>query len=428
MAIAVGIFDRIFKREEKKELRAPCTMDLDDVGTWVEETSKKRQDALVSEMQPAIDEILQLKDTASEIVEEIRDYKPPPEIKKRMFKPVLTARPKYAKGLSDALDNIHPLADDTYDALVDFNARTAKALKIVHKTQLNQGHIIAMFFQEEIPRLGTAFNRIIDLQKSIEEGIEDKEEREKRTSGTKMAVAELLEAIDTERLLKDEAAKVQKETDPLEAKRAKHKEELKGLREGAAYRKLAGTEKELAHVQEKLATIEGRGRNLLGPLLRVLRKYARAAADRGTKRATDTYVKNPQTTFFEEVDGASVITQILNEVCTMAERGELALDKKEREKVDSAIANLGSIREEHTAVKKEEQRLKEALASSSVKREEATIMAGLKQAEDDIKRLYAEAENARSGAEEKEQEIKRLKEQLEEDMSRERETDVTIEI
>lgn len=428
MAIEVGIFDKIFKREEKKELQAPCTMGLDDVETWVEETSKNRQEALVSEMQPVIDEILQLKDAAREIVEEIRDYKPPPEIKKRMFKPVLTAKPKYVKGILDGLDNIRPPANDTYDALVEFNARTVKALKIIHKTQLNQGHIIAMFFQEEIPHLGTVLNRVIDLQKSIEEGIEDREEIGERASSIKTAVAKLREAIDAERRLKDKAAKAQKEINALEAKRAEDEKELKRLREGTAYRKLADLERELAHVQEKLTTVEGRGRNLLGPLLRVLRKYARAAADKGTKRVTDTYVKNPQTTFFEETDGALVITRILNEVCAMAERGELALDKKEREKVDNAIANLGSIKEEHTTIKKEEQRLKEALASAAVKKEEATITAGLKQAEEDIKRLYVEVENAKSGAEEKEQEIKRLKDQLEKDMSKEREMDVTIEI
>jgi hypothetical protein len=228
--------------------------------------------------------------------------------------------------------------------------------------------------------------------------------------------------------LKDEAAKAQKEINALETKRAKDEKELKRLREGTAYRKLADLGGKLAHVQEKLAAVEGRGRNLLGPLLRVLRKYARAAADKGTKRVTDAYVKNPQTTFFEEVDGAKVITRILNEVCAMAERGELALDKKEREKVDNAIANLGSIKEEHTAIKKEEQRLKEALASSSVKKEEATITAGLKHAEEDIKRLYEGAESAKAGAEEKGQEIKRLKEQLEKDMSEEREMNVTIEI
>ena len=428
MAIAVGIFDKIFKREEKKEPRSPCSMGLDDVDTWVEGASKKRQEALVSETQPVVDEILQLKEAASEIVEEIRDYKPPPEIKKRMFKPVLTAKPKYVKGMLDGLDHIHPPVNDTYDALVDFNARAVKALKIIHKTQLNQGHIIAMFFQEEIPRLGTVLNHIIDLQKSIEEGIEDKEEREAGASSIKTVVAELRDAIDAKGHLKDEAAKAQKEINALETKRAKDEKELKRLREGTAYRKLADLGGKLAHVQEKLAAVEGRGRNLLGPLLRVLRKYARAAADKGTKRVTDAYVKNPQTTFFEEADGAKVITRILNEVCAMAERGELALDKKEREKVDNAMANLDSIKEEHTTIKKEEQRLKEALASSSVKKEEATITAGLKHAEEDIKRLYAEAESAKAGAKEKKKEIKRLKGQLEKDMSEERETDVTIEI
>lgn len=428
MAISVGIFDRIFKREEKTEPQAPCSMSLGDVDRWAEETSRERREGPVSETRPAIDEILQLKDDARKIVEEIRDYKPPPEIKKRMFKPVLTAKPKYVKGMLDGLDNIRPTADDTYNAIVDFNDRTARALKIIQKTQLSQGHMIATFFQEEIPRLGTALNRIIDLQKSIEEGIEDREGKEGRITSIKIAVAELREAIDVQEHLKADAKKTQAEIDAMETKHTKSEEELKRLRKGKAYQELANIEEDLANVEERLATIESRGRNLIGPLLRVLRKYARVAADKVTKRVTESYIKNPQTTFFEKADGAVIITRILKEVCAMAERGELAIDKKEREKVDNAIASLSSIKEEHTAVKNEEQRLKDALASSSVKKEEAIITAELKNAEEDIKRLRAEVESTKAGAKEKKKEIKRLKKQLEEGMSKERETEVTIEI
>ncbi len=424
----MGIFDSIFKRGEKKEPQAHCRMKLDDVDVWIEETSKETMEATVAESRPAVDEILELKDAAREVVEEIRDYKPPAEIKKRMFKPVVTAKPKYAKGVLDGLDNIRPSAGCTYDTLIDFNARTVKALKIIHKTQLNQGHIMAAFFQEEIPRLGTVLNRIIDLQKSIEENIEDKDEREKKVSGIKTAVAGLRGAIDAKKHLEDEAEKAQMEIETLGAKRAKGEEGLKALRESADYQKLADIEVELTHVHEKLATIESKGRTVLGPLLRVLRKYVRAAADKETKRVTEPYIKNPQIPFFEETEGAVVIMRILNEVCAMAERGELALDKKERGKVDNALANLGSIKEEHTTVKKEEQRLKEALSSLGLKKEEDTITAGLEDIAGDIKRLYAETENAKSGANEREQEIERLNDRLEKDVSEERETVVTIEI
>jgi flagellar motility protein MotE (MotC chaperone) len=228
--------------------------------------------------------------------------------------------------------------------------------------------------------------------------------------------------------LKGDAKKTQAEIDAMETKHTKSEEELKRLRKGKAYQELANIEKDIANVEERLATIESRGRNLIGPLLRVLRKYARVAADKVTKRVTESYIKNPQTTFFEKADGAVIITRILKEVCAMAERGELAIDKKEREKVDNAMSNLSSIKEEHTAVKNEEQCLKDALASSSVKKEEAIITAELKNAEEDIKRLRAEVESTKAGAKEKKKEIKRLKKQLEEGMSKERETEVTIEI
>lgn len=426
----MGIFDRIFKREEQKdkEVQSSCKMTLDDIDTWVEEESKKRQESLVSEMQSAVKEILQLKDTAREIVEEIRDYKPPPEIKKRMFKPVLTAKPKYIKGVLDGLAAITPPSDDTYDALVDFNARTLKALKIIHKTQINQGNIIAMFFQEELPRLGTALNSIIDLQKSIGEEIEDRDSEEENASGIKTAASELRGMLDIERHFTEDVATAQEEITALEAERAKHEEELKRLRGDEAYQKLVDIEKDLTSVQERLAAVEGKGRNLMGPLLRIFRKYVRVLGDKEAKKVANAYIKNSQAAFFDDPEGAVVISRILREVCDMSRRGELVLGKKEREKVDRAMSNLGAVKQEHTAIKKEEQHLKETLASSSVRKKEATITAGLKRIEEDIKRLYTEVENTRSRAEEKKQEIKRLKDRLEKNISEKKKTGVTIEI
>lgn len=426
----MGIFDRIFKREEKKdkEVQPSCKMTLDDIDTWVEEESKKRQESLVSEMQSAVKEILQLKDTAREIVEEIRDYKPPPEIKKQMFKPVLTAKPKYIKGVLDGLAAITPPADDTYDALVDFNARTLKALKIIHKTQLNQGNIIAMFFQEELPRLGTVLNSIIDLQKSIGEEIEDRDTEEEKASGIKTAASELHGMLDLERHFTEDVATAQEEITALEAERAKHEEALKRLRGDEAYQKLADIEKDLASVQERLAAVEGKGRNLMGPLLRIFRKYVRVLGDKEAKNVANAYIKNSQAAFFDDPEGAVVISRILREVCDMSGRGELVLGKKEREKVDRAMSNLGAVKQEHIAIRKEEQHLKETLVSSRARKKEATITAGLKRIEEDIKRLYTEVENTRSRAEEKKQEIKRLKDRLEKDISEKRKTGVTIEI
>lgn len=428
MAISVGIIDRFFKKAEKKEPQKSISMSLSKVEKWARDASSDIKEDLVAELQSEADEILQHTEEAREVVEEIRDYKPPQEIKKRMFKPVKTAKPKYVKGMLDGLGSIRPMTGESYEALLDFNKRTQKALKIIHRTQLNQGRIIATFFQEEMPRLGTALNRIIDLQKSIEEGIEDAEKEGERTAGIKAKVLELRSAREREKLLKKEAKEKRAEIGELEEKRAECEKDLERIRGSPEYKKLQHKEDEIASTRERLEALESRGRSLLGPLIRVLRKYAREAKDKDTKRITESYIKNPQKALFEEAEGASKITKILNEVLGMVERGELTIDKKRREKVENAVVNLGSIKEEHTATEKEIKQLKNELASSEMKKEEARVTARLKEAHDGIEKLKSDAESSKANAKDLKGEIKQLKKQLEEALKEEMETEVAIEI
>ncbi len=427
MAIAVGLFERIFGKVEKKELKALRKMNLEDVDTWVEETSKKRQETLVSEMQPVIDEILQFKDLAREIIEEIRDYKPPREIKKRMFKPVLTAKPTYVKGMLDGLGVIRGIEADTYEALILFNTRITKALKTIQKTQLSQGHIMAIFFQKEVPRLGTALNRIIDLQNEIEEAIREAVEGGKQESNIKDAAAKLRESIEDKKRLRSETKKAREEQNLLELSLREHEDERKKLRESENYGKLADTEKELSRVQEKISAIESKGRTFLGPLSRILRKYSRAVADKGAKKAVEPYIKSPQKALFDRTEGAELV-QILKEALEMSERGELTVDEKRKEKVRRAIENLDAIKKEHTALKKAKERLCNVIESSGARKKEDDAAATINRLQADIKRLRKEAKDAKFRARKKGEEIKTLRGQLETELSERGGTKTTVEI
>ncbi|MBU2559555.1 hypothetical protein KKA03_01515 [archaeon] len=403
-------------------------MSLSKVEKWVGDASFGIKEDLARDMRQEADEILQAVEEAREIVCEIRDFKPPPKIKKRMFKPVKTAKPTYIKGMLDGLGSMRPMKGTTYEALIDFNTSTQKAMKIIHRVQINQGRIIATFFQEEMPRLGTELNRIIDSQKAIEDGIENAEKKGERNQNIKEKMAKLQSAKDRERLLKKEAKEAKEKIDEKKESHAKYKEELEKFKQRPDHQKLRELEKELADAREKLASTESKGRNILGPLIRVLRKYAREAKDKDTKRITESYIKNPQAALFESAEGADVIIKILNEALAMAKRGEIAIEEKRREKVENAVLSLLGIKGEHNTIKKETQRLKSELASSSVKEEQSVLEDKLREVDRDIEVLKREAESANTNAKEKRVETKRLKKELEEALTVEMEIDVVIEI
>ena len=424
----MGILDRFFKKPEKKEPKKSTKMSLSKVEKWVGDASFGIKEDLARDMRQEADEILQAVEEAREIVCEIRDFKPPPKIKKRMFKPVKTAKPTYIKGMLDGLGSMRPMKGTTYEALIDFNTSTQKAMKIIHRVQINQGRIIATFFQEEMPRLGTELNRIIDSQKAIEDGIENAEKKGERNQNIKEKMAKLQSAKDRERLLKKEAKEAKEKIDEKKESHAKYKEELEKFKQRPDHQKLRELEKELADAREKLASTESKGRNILGPLIRVLRKYAREAKDKDTKRITESYIKNPQAALFESAEGADVIIKILNEALAMAKRGEIAIEEKRREKVENAVLSLLGIKGEHNTIKKETQRLKSELASSSVKEEQSVLEDKLREVDRDIEVLKREAESANTNAKEKRVETKRLKKELEEALTVEMEIDVVIEI
>ncbi len=424
----MGLIDIFFKKDEKNEPKKSTSMSLSKVEKWAKDASFEIQEDIAENLLSEADEILQATEEAREVVEEIRDYKTPPEIKKRMFKPVKTAKPKYVKGMLDGLGSIRPMTGESYEALLDFDKRIKKAMKIIQRTQINQGRIIAMFFQEEMPRLGTALNRMIDLQKAIEEGVLEAEKKGERAESIRAKGLELRSAREREKLQKKEAKEKRAEIDEHEEKREKYEKSLERISGSKEFKNLQGTEDEIANAREKLEALESRGRSLLGPLIRVLRKYAREATDKDTKRITESYIKNPQIALFEREEGATQITRILNEVLGMAERGELTIDKKRRVKVENAVANLGSIKEEHTKAEKEIGELKNELASSEIKKEEARATAKVKEAHDDIEKQKREVESSRANAKALKKEIPQLKQELEEALTLEMETEVAIEI
>jgi hypothetical protein len=428
LAIRVGFLDRFFKKPSEKAPQESTSMGLDEVSRWAKEAQKEIQEDSASELNEVADEILRCAEEAIEVVEEIRDFKPPAEIKKRIFKPVKTAKPKFVKGMMDGLSNIRPLKDESYDTLIDFNTKVKKALKIIHTVQMNQGRIIAMFFQEEIPRLGTALNCIIDNQKSIEESIEDADKKGQHTASIKAKAMELRSAKDSEKQSKKKAKEKRAQVSELEKKRTEYEEGLEKLRDSPEHAKLQETKNEIINIQEKIAAVESKGRSLLGPIIRVLRKFAREAHDKETKKTTELYIKSPQKALFEKEEGATKITLILKEVLGMADRGELKVDEKRREKVLNALASLGSIKEEHTALQKEKQEIERRLESSGIKEEEEKIKSKLEYTKTEIEKLKAELVSAKGLAKEKRAEIKTLKKGLEEDLTGEMGQDITIEI
>jgi DNA repair exonuclease SbcCD ATPase subunit len=401
----LGFLDRFFGKEKKEEL--PLSLDIKDLEHYIGAKIKARKSGACEVLLPKIDEILDAKERAKEIIEELREHDFPEDIKDRVYKPILTSKPLYVKGIFEALEEIG-IKNRSFEDIQSFYDRVLNVLKAIQKVQLGQGRYVAAAFEEEVLRLGTVLNRMIDLTKEVGDSLAEENKALTLLQDLGSKSIELNIKIKEMQKSREKIAELEKEISKLETEiKALRKEsaEFENSRAFQEYLKLAQS---FGENRKQRAALESTALNLFGPLARVFRKYKKIA---GSEIGLE-----PVAAVFSGQNYAA----LLKEVRKAVKSGALYLDAKEEErtlqKLEKAIAGAGELKSEYEKILREEVELKSKLSSSPALKRKEEMEAELKACEKKLGELNGELRSIESSAIEKR--MLEIKESIQEGLSK----------
>ncbi|MFQ5815001.1 MAG: hypothetical protein ACE5G7_00700 [Candidatus Hydrothermarchaeaceae archaeon] len=283
----------------------------------------------IRELEAKAKKILSLKDEAEEIIEELEEHKFSEDIKKRVYKPALTHRPTYVRGLREVLSGLTQ-PEDSMDGLKRFHTNLTNTLMAVQKIQHSQGRYLALVFRELLLNLGGVLNRIIDLNEEYKAVL-------KEFGDNTQGIEEVLNGADAiEGSLKNlkslavEIATIEDSLEELDERYVELTAELEKLIRSPRYKRLIKVKETLEQQRRRRQEVESQILNRLRPKARVFRKFKRYLEGKGNKDAfLEKYLDDPVDTFLKEELGCPRLRRITRSIEQARQEGGISLSGKE---------------------------------------------------------------------------------------------------
>jgi hypothetical protein len=377
----MGFLGRFFgweaKREDSTENK-PSLLDISKLATLLDERLEKSQSQALKKTSAAVKKIIQEKAVAQNLVEQIKEIDFDDDIKDRTYKPILTSKPVYVRGMLEGLKGIKDATPQDFEELSAFSDRVTKSLKTIQNVQHKKGRYMSFAFQKEMLSLGTRLNRMIDATTRLE-GELSKVARVSDENGEISADMALLEAkIRSVEEGSEKAASQGRKVRRLEEKIASLEEEIKELKDSEEYKKHIelGTEHERA--ESGLGELDSRVNGLVSPLKRLFRKFEKfledgsAGADKKFLERLREYQDSPKQAFSGEDQSNIILQTILSGLKEAITGGGIPLSESEKKKTLNRIGRLegGVIAElltQRVALFEQALSAQEALSHSDVK-------------------------------------------------------------
>ena len=363
------------------------------------ELDERKGDALKKSV-PHVEAVLKQKAIALGIVEELKDLDFEEDVKERTYKPILTSKPVYVKGMLEGLKGIEGERPEGFEGLEAFHSNAVKALKAIQTVQLKQGRYMGFAFHEEILRLGTALNKAIDETERLGEVITGARGFIKEAEKVIQKVGLLKEKLRLMRSDGEEREKLVRLSKDLEEGIKSIEQELGGMEGSIEYKEHLKTEEELDATVQRLKVLEKTVSGSIAPLQRPLRKYEKrmdtraVMADKRFLEKLRVYQTSPTEAFSSEDPQDIILERALLGLKEAAAGGELDLDEKEKSKTLSRIEHLSSgllktMLAELIDIKRKEAGILERLSKSDAAKRRGALVERREAAKKEIEEVLA---------------------------------------
>lgn len=418
----MGLLDRLLGKKEKEDEKPPRELSLGELDSWVKRRIEELQRGVVKNLANEVEEIKRAREDAEEIVRDLAEYEFPPDIKKKVFKPVLTSKPAYVKAMLEALKGIGANNPESFDEVEDFYITTRKTMKTIEKIQLGKGRYLMVTFREDMLKIGGALNTILDSLKNMEEELKETREKVASLKGILRKVKELRKRL----RIHDGKSAEKREVERLRKRKKELEERYERLIAGEEYREYKWLEKKLAELEDRKSSLRMRVINIIGPFRRSFRKLRKLMEDNRIAYADlntlDRYLNNPFEAFEREDRDCSRIKALLSALSSAIQEGVLKLRRREREKValkiESEAGSLEELRRELHHLEREMAEVEARISKFRVLEDKKSIEREINAVDERLKHVLKELESAEEEQERLREEIPEVLAELQSDVER----------
>jgi hypothetical protein len=149
----MGFLKRFFNRERPESPDMPLKLNLPEFEERLDKRLIENKDNVLKKSIPRIKEILNQNKIAIEIVEDLKELDFDEDIKDRTYRPIITSKPVYVRGMLEGLKGIKDREPQSFEELKTFNSNLAKALKSIQSVQQTILKKISQAFQRKFKKL-----------------------------------------------------------------------------------------------------------------------------------------------------------------------------------------------------------------------------------------------------------------------------------
>ncbi len=377
----MGFLRRFFGGDAKRESVTEDNqfrLDRSQLAKLLDERLEKSQSQSMKKTGSTVKEILQEKAVAQGLIEHIKEIDFDNDIKDRTYKPIITSKPVYVRGMLEGLKGIKDAPPQDFEWLTAFSDRTEKSLKTIQNVQHKKGRYMSFAFQKEMLSLGTHLNCMIDASTSLRQELSEVATVSEENGEISADLALLEAKIRKVEEGSEKAAGQDKKVRELEEKIASLEQELGRLKRSAELKSHLELEAELDRVEKRLRELDSRVNGLVSPLKRPFRKYEKFLEGRSggvdkkfLERLRD-YQNSPKRAFSSEEQSNNILQAILSGLKEAIIGGGVSLSDREKEKTLNRIGQLeGSVIAEfltqRTSLLEQAKSTKDALLHSEIK-------------------------------------------------------------
>jgi cell division protein FtsB len=375
------------KKEEAdlKKDSEPLNLDLSEVEGRVRERLRDKKSTVLTESLYSVEEILREKKIARGIIEHIKETDFDEDIKERTYKPILTSKPIYVRGMIEGLKGIKEKKPESFEELEGFHKSTTKALKSIQSVQLKQGRYMSFAFRVEMIKLGSALNKVIDETEKLGGNLSELQDLIQVGGEVIKNAVHLQDHFNEIEEGEKHAKKATKRVAEKEREIKSVEKEIKDLEDSKEYREYLNEKAELEALKISQKNLENSIFNLISPLKRPFRKFEKFLERRGSDsdkkllEKLNEYQETPKTAFLKENPHDIVLEKLISSLKEALISGDVKLHQKEKAKTFTKVESLSGdqlkkLLREHIKLREKKDLLNGQLTKSVVLKRRETLI------------------------------------------------------
>lgn len=246
------------------------------------------------------------------------------DVPQRIKSVVVSSRDNYVSRINKVIGSI-----DTTASPIELSDLLCKALEGVREIDMKYGGRVNFGFPDELSRVKKELNVLVDASNGLNSHLEGRKKRLKLLGEIEGMLKEANDSLEEIKKLESQKSHSVKELEEIKNLKGKKESDVGKIEASEQVVNVRVMKAEMAKLVERKQEIEVFVLNVLGPLKRALKKFARVAGDKSVSANAERYAEEPVETYLRDDNG---LPELAAKVMKAVQSKSLGLDQDESEK------------------------------------------------------------------------------------------------